>query len=356
MDARKYIRPQLRQMRGYHLEKQSCEIKLDQNENPFDLPDEIKDDILQKLRDLKWGQYPDYASAELTAKIAQFAGLAEDEVLVGHGSNSLILTALLAAVSADDSVILTAPSFSLYDVFNRILAANIQTVHLNPPDFSLPVDELAAIYKREKVAMTILCSPNNPTGNAFSRSNLEKILKAANGIVLLDEAYQEFNQENLTSLLPKYENLVILRTFSKALSMAGFRVGYLITHKTLLAEIRKACVPYNVNVAAQVAVSEILNYPELIADRIRAIVEQRDLLWRVIKNLSRLQIYPSAANFFLVRTPDGQKAFSHFLADGILVRDVSGYAELENCLRFNVGTPADNEKLVKSLKKLDKSL
>lgn len=356
MDVRKYIRPQLREMQGYHLDKQRCKIKLDQNENPFDLPDEIKDVILQKLRDLKWGQYPDYASVELTAKIAQFAGVAEDEVLVGHGSNSLILTALLAAVSVDDSVILTAPSFSLYDVFNRILAANIRTVLLDQTDFSLPVDGLVEIYKLEKVAITILCSPNNPTGNAFSRSNLEKILQAANGIVLIDEAYQEFHQENLTSLLPKYENLVILRTFSKALSMAGFRVGYLIAHKTLLAEIRKACVPYNVNVAAQVAVSEILNYPELIAERIQAIVDQRDLLWREIKDLSRLQIYPSAANFFLVRTPAGKKAFLHFLADGILVRDVSGYAGLENCLRFNIGTPADNEKLVKSLKKLDKKL
>lgn len=356
MGVKKYIRPHVQQMAGYHLEKRTCDIKLDQNETPFDLPEDIKKTILDKIGAVKWGHYPDYRSAELTAKIAEFAGVSEDQVLVGHGSNSLILTLLLASVSADDSVLLPAPSFSLYGVFNQILAAKIDSVALKPSDFSLPVDEILAIYKQKHVQVTILCSPNNPTGNAYSRKNIEKILNAASGIVLVDEAYQEFHQENLTSLLPKYENLVILRTFSKALSMAGFRVGYLIAHKELIAEIQKTCVPYNVNVSAQIAVSEILNYPDLIQKRINTIIAERQYLWLELQKLNKLKVYPSDANFFLMCAPNGQKAFQHFLEAGILVRDVSSYPGLNNCLRFNIGTPQENRHVLQSIKQLDELL
>ncbi len=316
MDVTKYIRPNVQQMKGYHLEKQFCDVKLDQNENPFDLPEAIKDSILQKIKTVKWGQYPDYSSAELTQKIAAFAGVRHEQVLVGHGSNSLILTALLAAVSAGDKVMLTAPSFSLYQVFNQVLSAEIKTVTLNTDDFSLPVAEILAAYASEGIKMMILCSPNNPTGNAFSCAEIEKILAAVNGLVLIDEAYQEFHQDNLISLLPKYENLVILRTFSKALSMAGFRVGYLIAHKTLIAEIRKTCVPYNVNMAAQIAVSEILNYPELIEEQIKAIVGERELLWQELQNLTRLKVYPSNANFFWYELQTVTKPSGIFLMTG----------------------------------------
>lgn len=298
MDAGKYIRPNVHKMKGYHLGKFTCDIKLDQNENPFDLPDELKDTILAKIKAVQWGRYPDYSSAKLTDKIAYFAGVEVDEVLVGHGSNSLILSTLLASVSSGDVVVLTEPSFSLYEVFNQILSATIKTVQLDPNDFSLPLDTMCKMVASENVKMTILCSPNNPTGNAFSIEEIEKILVATSGLVLIDEAYQEFYQQNLTTLLPKYENLVILRTFSKALSMAGFRVGYLIARKELIAGIKKACVPYNTNISAQIAVDEILNHQELISDRIETIINERERLWPILKNLNSVKVYPSKANFF----------------------------------------------------------
>ncbi|KAA3659140.1 MAG: histidinol-phosphate transaminase [Calditrichaeota bacterium] len=356
MDAAKYIRPNVHAIKGYHLEKYTCDVKLDQNENPFDLPEDIKDRILSRIKTVEWGRYPDYSSESLTAKIASFAGMKTDEVLVGHGSNSLILSTLLSTISAGDGVVLTSPSFSLYQVFNQILSAQIKTVDLDPNNFSAPMEQLCDVVGGKDVKMTILCSPNNPTGSAFSIEQIENILVDASGLVLVDEAYQEFYQQNLTSLLPKYENLVILRTFSKALSMAGFRVGYLIARKELIASIKKACVPYNINISAQIAVDEILNYPELINERVQTIIRERDRLWTILKKISSVKVYPSKANFFLVRTPDGKKVFNHFLNAGVLVRDVSGYPGLENCIRFNVGTPEENELIVDALNKLDEIL
>jgi histidinol-phosphate aminotransferase len=351
MNLEKYIKPEVLRLKGYHLDKREYAVKLDQNENPFGFPEALKEKFWQRVRQLEWGRYPDFQMESLTERIAGYVQLPAENVLVGNGSNSLIQALQMVTLSPADRLVVPEPTFTLYGLTGKMLGAEVVTCRLHPEDFSLPLQEILQASRAANAKLLALCTPNNPTGNSFPIQQLRMLLDAFPGLVVIDEAYHEFSRVDAKPLLREHDNLVILRTFSKAMALAGMRVGYLMAAPEICTEVKKARLPYSVNLFSETAVTVALEEIELLNSVVREILEQRDNLWPALREFSFLRVYPSDANFFLVRAQNGAALFQHLLQDGILVRDVSSYPGLENCLRISVGRREENQRLLESLKR-----
>lgn len=351
MNIEKYIKPAVLGLQGYHLDKREHSIKLDQNENPFGFPEALKEKFWQRLRHRDWGRYPDFQMENLTAQIAAYLQLPEENIIAGNGSNSLIQALLMVILSPHDRIIIPEPTFTLYGLTGKMLGAEVVTCQLQPEDFSLPLEQLLQASRASNAKLLVLCTPNNPTGNSFPLAHIKILLQAFPGAVIIDEAYHEFSRQDMLPLLREHENVIILRTFSKAMALAGMRVGYLMAAPAICAEVQKARLPYSVNLFSEIAATLALEEISLLQETVAQILAERERLEPALREFSFLQVYPSDANFFLVRATDGAALFQHLLQDGLLVRDVSGYPGLENCLRLSIGRPEENQKLLMSMKK-----
>ena len=252
MDPVSFVRPELRALPAYHLDLVPALHKLDQNEVPFDLPRRQKERVLAELARRDWARYPDFHSDRLRAALGALHGWPADGVLVGNGSNELLGLLCEAILPPGGEVLGCLPSFGLYPMFVR----RAQGVpHFLPPraDLTLPIDELLAEVRRDPRRPLLLCSPNNPTGAVASVAAVEALLAELEAPLLLDNAYGEFADEDYRPLLARHRHLVILRTFSKAWSLAGLRVGYLLADPDLVRELIKVKLPYNVNQASALA-------------------------------------------------------------------------------------------------------
>lgn len=350
MNLAKFIKPEVLSLKGYHLAKRECTIKLNQNENPFGFPEALKEKFWQRIKNLDWARYPDFQMENLTEKIAEYLQLPAENVLVGNGSNSLIQALLMVTLSPANRLLVPEPTFTLYDLTGKMLGAEVVAFRLHPEDFSLPLQDILLAARAPHTKLLVLCSPNNPTGNSFAMEDLRILLNEFPGLVIIDEAYQEFSRQDAKPLLSEYQHLVIFRTFSKAMSLAGMRVGYMMAAPEICAEVKKARLPYSVNLFSEIAAALALDELNQLKKAVQEIIVQRENLWPALQQFSSLRVYPSDANFFLVRAKNGAALFQHLLNDGILVRDVSGYPGLENCLRISVGNHQQNQMLLESLR------
>ncbi len=349
IDWNTIVKPEVMAISGYHLAKHDFTIKLDQNENPFGVPESLRDEILRRLSARDWSRYPDFQMQHLTARIAEYAGVPAEQVVVGNGSNSLIQALFWVALAPGDRMVVTEPTFSLYAQFARMLGAEVAVCRLRADTFALPVDDLRQAIADPRVKMLVLCSPNNPTGNRFSLAEIEALAAEFDGLLVLDEAYREFSEQDARPLLERFENVVLLRTFSKAFALAGLRIGYLLAAPVLCEQVKKARVPYSVNLMAETAADVCLDHLDVLQKRIREIVRLREELLQSLARMQRIRAFPSDANFVLIRTDEPKRLFQFFLEDGILVRDVTGYPMLEQCLRISIGTQTENQQLLKRL-------
>ena len=346
------IKPVVRSLSAYTLDPIETPIKINQNENPFDLPEPIKREAEARIRSRAWSRYPDFVPTSLLELLASFSGWRPDGVLAGNGSNELIQAFMMVTVGPGTKVLIVEPTFTLYRLQASVLGGDVRSVNL---DESLAFD--AAAVERAAIEdgadIVVICSPNNPTGSFYDLPDLERLLERFDGIVVLDEAYHEFAGQHAASLLGRHRNLVILRTFSKAMAMGGLRVGYMLADPEIVSEVAKAKLPYNLNVfsmaAAEVAIER---YDELLRPLVEILITERARVVAEIATMEHLEPFPSAANFYVVRclqqTP--AKLFSHLVARGILVRDVSRYPMLGDFLRISVGTPAENDSLLEALR------
>jgi len=222
------IKPEVQQLTPYTLQEFPFRYKLNQNENPFGFPAELKDEFWRRVRDRDWARYPDFSLRQITERLAAKAGVSEDMVLVGNGSNELIQLTLMVTVTRGDTVTIPVPTFTLYRLLATVLGADPVTVMLGEGDFALPADEVIAAARRHESKIVVLCTPNNPTGNCYPEAAVRHIIEECGALVVVDQAYGEFCDQDLTPLLAEYENVVFLRTFSKALALAGARLGYLL--------------------------------------------------------------------------------------------------------------------------------
>jgi histidinol-phosphate aminotransferase len=347
------IKPQVRALRPYSLRTERAKIKLNQNENPWDAPTEIKEKTFKQLANRAWSRYPDFVPLRLRERLAKFTGWKPEGIRVGNGSNELIQAVLMVTVGEGKRVLISEPTFALYRQIATVLGGQVVSVPLTP-DLTYHVEMLRDKIRSAAPDVTIVCSPNNPTGCVIDHVNLALLLKSTRGLVLVDEAYFEFSGQSVIPLLAQYPNLVVLRTFSKAMAMAALRVGYLLASPELVQEISKAVLPYNLNVISQTAAEVALEMYEMkLEPLVRRIITEREYIYVQLKDIPGLTPIPSWANFMLVRSAmESNRVFTELLKRDILVRDVSTYPMLQDYFRISVGTAEENDQLLRALREI----
>lgn len=339
-------------MSGYSLVQPDCPVKLNQNECPFDVPEDLKREIMDEALASNWGRYPGFVPGEVKEAIGGRHGLSPDHVLVGNGSNELIQSVFNTSVSQGDRVVLPAPTFTVYALMGKVAGAEIQTVHLNR-DLSFDVDRLVEESAHPDVRLVVLCSPNNPTGSMISVEDTARIAEAARGLVVVDEAYFEFGGVSCIELLDRHPNLVITRTFSKALGAAGLRLGYLVADPDVAREIEKVKLPYNVNIISLIAARKLIAQEALIEERATIIRSERQRVFEGLRDLPGIRPYPSHANFVLFEAERPvSEIFQGLIERGVLIRDVSRYPMLDRGMRVTIGLPEENDAFLEALREV----
>lgn len=342
------VKPSVRALGAYTLRPYAARIKLNQNESPFDVPDEVKARIAARLAERPWNRYPPFVAADFRGAVREATGWPEDGVLVANGSNELIQAILAVTVGPGVNVVIPEPTFTLYRLMTEVNGGTVVSVPLTREGLRFDVDAIARAAKESDAAVTVVCTPNNPTGASLAEAEIVALYDAVPGLLLLDQAYVEFGGFDAVPLLAGRPRMVVLRTFSKAMSMAGLRAGYLLADPALATQVDKAKLPYNVNFVTEVAAAEVLRARDLLAPAVNLLRAERDRIAAALREMPGLAVYDSDANFLLFRVAPGRIAHTTLfqrLRDehGVLIRDVSGYAMLERCLRVNAGTPEEND-------------
>ncbi len=347
------IKTRVRELRPYTLRTDPARVKLNQNENPWDVPVRIKQETLRRMSECAWSRYPNFTPRRLHERLAEFSGWTADGIIAGNGSNELIQAVLMVTVGERKRVLISEPTFALYRQITTVLGGEVISLPLNA-DLSYDVTALKDAVRDLQPEVTIVCSPNNPTGCVLSDDDLRLLLESTNGLVVVDEAYHEFAEHSVVPLLRQHESLVVLRTFSKAMAMAALRAGYLLAAPELTSEISKAVLPYNLNVISQTAAEVAVEmYEDELRPLVRRIIAERVRLYEALSRIDGLTPVRSRANFILVRSAiDPKQVFAELLNRNILIRDVSRYPMLSEYFRLSVGTPEDNDFLLEALREI----
>jgi histidinol-phosphate aminotransferase len=348
------IKPSVRNQSAYTLSAPVSARKLNQNEAPVDVPEDLKREILDRAAGAPWHRYPAFVPIKLTAAIAERHRWLTEGVLVGNGSNELIQATLAVSVAAEDAVIAPEPTFSLYRLLTAVGGGRYVPVPMGP-DFAYDIDALLSAAKRERARVVVLNSPNNPTGSVLPTGAVERFLAETDALVVCDEAYQDFGGPSAVGLLHNAPRLVVLRTFSKAMGMAGLRFGYALAHPDLAREIAKAKLPYNVNAITLAAAEVALQHSDRFGAQTMVVVQERNRFLPLLGRLSGIRVFPSAANFVLFRAErlPAKEIFRRLLEEhGILIRDVSDGPGLTECLRISIGTREDMDAVLKAMQQI----
>lgn len=341
------IRPDIRALAAYHVPDSTGFVKLDAMENPYTLPDDLRTELGRRLADVALNRYPVPSYATLKAKICDKLGVpAGFDVVLGNGSDELISMVSVACAKPGAKVLAPIPGFVMYAMSAQFAGLEFIGVPLNP-DFTLDRAAMLAAIAQHKPAITYLAYPNNPTGNLFDADTMVEIMQAVGdaGIVIVDEAYQPFAQTSFMPRLAQFDNLIIMRTVSK-LGLAGIRLGYMSAGKDLLAEFDKVRPPYNINVLTQAAAEFVLDHVDVLDAQAASLCEERTRLSSALAVLPGVEVFPSAANFLLVRIKSADNNASvcnQLLERKVLIKNVGKmHALLKNCVRVTVSTPEEN--------------
>ncbi len=342
------IRKDLLGFEPYNEQFMPCKYKLNANESPYNVTDFVKKEMLNWLeKESSFNIYPDSDSTQLRESLAEFWGLSAENFICGVGSDQVIDFITKVFIENDDIIVIPTPTFSMYALTGIINRAKIVKVDC---DYNINPRELIDTVKQNNAKILFLCNPNNPTGTEISRDAIMEILHNVDCTVVLDEAYGEFSDFSLIPLVNNYENLIVLRTFSKAYSLAGIRVGYGVGGKNIINAVNIVKTPYNLpSFSEKIAILALKDNKEY-RHRIDYLNKQRDILFENLKEISWLKVYPSKANFLFIKS---EKEVSHILEEkGILIRRFPKTQEYSETLRITVGTAEQNEEILKIFREL----
>ncbi|KQW89860.1 histidinol-phosphate aminotransferase [Massilia sp. Root418] len=351
---RNTIRSDVLAVPGYHVADASGFIKLDAMENPYPLPDHLAAELGSRLAAVALNRYPVASYASVKERICKQLGVpAGYDVLLGNGSDELISILDMACARQDRRAVVLAPvpAFVMYARSAQFAGMDFVGVPLKD-DLTLDLPAMLAAIAQHKPALVYLAYPNNPTGNLFDAEDIVAIIQALGdtGIAVVDEAYEPFAQQSFMGRLPEFDNLVVMRTVSK-LGLAGIRLGYMSAAPKLLEQFDKVRPPYNVNVLTQVAAEFALDNLDVLNKQAALLREQRALMAEALAAVPGVQVFPSAANFILVRVPDADAANAYLLSRKVLVKNVGKmHSVLANCLRITVSTPEENAAFLEAFK------
>lgn len=334
------VRPNIWQLKPYSSARDEyhgdASVFLDANENPYNGP---------------YNRYPDPMQWHVKEKIASLKGVEKDSILLGNGSDEPIDLMIRAFCDpGTDNIVAIDPTYGMYQVAADVNGVEYRKVKLSD-DFEMDADVVLEAAD-EHTKLIFLCSPNNPTGNELNREDIYKILRDFDGIVIVDEAYIDFSSRpSIASKLSLYPNLVILQTFSKAWGCAGIRLGMAFASREIIAVLNKIKYPYNINLLTQKQALQMLEESGTVKEWIGILLRERAVLTKELENLPCIRkIYPSEANFILVRVDDANAAYDYLVRKGIIVRNRNTVSLCRGCLRITVGTPEENRILVDALK------
>jgi histidinol-phosphate aminotransferase len=348
---RRLIRPEIRALQAYHVPDPGDLIKLDAMENPYRWPERLQDEWFAELRSVALNRYPDPQAAALKQQLRSLMEVPDSAaVILGNGSDELIQM-IIQSVAAPGRVIMAPePTFVMYRQIAAVCGLEFTGVPLRA-DFSLDVDALLAAIDARQPAAVFLAYPNNPTGNLFDRDAVEAVIAKAPGLVVVDEAYAPFTDHSFMPALATPGNLLVLRTLSK-LGFAGLRLGLLAGPGAWLDEIEKTRLPYNISTLNQVSGTFALKHYDVFAGQADRLRSDREALYARLQELPGLAVFPSEANFILLRTPPGRadEIFAGLKDRGVLIKNLNGSAPaLADCLRVTVGTPEENAAFLAAL-------
>jgi histidinol-phosphate aminotransferase len=347
MTPDKLVRPEVLAMSAYPVADAAGMVKLDAMENPYPLPEALRRQLAEVLSRVALNRYPEPNPRKLRELIRRKMRVpAGMEILLGNGSDDLIQILALALARPGATMMYPSPTFVMYSMnaaFSRLRAVPVPLRE----DFSFDADAFIARMREEQPALVFLAYPNNPTGVLYPEADVVRVIETAPGVVVVDEAYHVFAGKTFMAALARYPNLLVLRTVSK-LGLAGIRLGYLAGRPEWIAELNKVRQVYNVNVLTEAAATFMLEHLEVLEAQAAEIRAERAKLQAGLSALRGLTVFPSAANFFLVRVPDAPGTYEALVRQGVLVRNL--HPGLVNCLRVTVGTPDENRILLNALK------
>jgi histidinol-phosphate aminotransferase len=343
------FRQEILALHAYLVPPASGMVKLDAMENPYLLPQKLRDEIAKLVSEAAINRYPDPGAHQLKISIGKVTNLPTGmDILLGNGSDEIIQLLAMAVAKPGAVLLSVEPSFVMY----KMIAAFVGMKYVGVPlanDFSLNLPAMLEAIKREQPALIFLAYPNNPTGNAFDAGAIKEIIQATPGLVVVDEAYYAFARDSFVPLLADYDNLLVMRTFSK-LGMAGLRLGFLAGRATWLEQLEKLRLPYNVGVLPQMVGAKLLEHHEILLAQAESIKQERASLFAAIRAMGEVRVFPSEANFILFRVARATQVFEGLKQRGVLIKNLNGgHPALADCLRVTVGTADENQKFIAAL-------
>lgn len=355
------IREEIQSLNAYHVPDPGAMIKLDAMENPYHMPEALIAEWLELIKHAEINRYPDPAATKLSAVLKTYMGVPENNssangsmnsIILGNGSDELIQILAMAVAKPGRKILAPEPGFVMYNMIATFTGLEYLGVPLKE-DFSLDMPAMLEAIKTHQPALIFLAYPNNPTGNLFADNDIEKILNAAEGLVVVDEAYHPFACTSFMPRLGEFDNLLVMRTVSK-MGLAGLRLGLLAGPEKWISEFDKIRLPYNINILTQVTAEFALKNAEVFEQQAATIREQREWLFNELSSFKQFDVFPSRANFILLRVLEGDASeiFAGLKKQGVLIKNShSAGGVLTQCLRITVGKPEENKLLVSALKK-----
>jgi len=341
------VRPEILALKPYHVPASAGMVKLDAMENPYPLPEKLRRELAEALARIDLNRYPDPTGEKLRALIARRMKVPNGiSVILGNGSDELLQIVTMALARPGASMMFPTPTFVMYSMYAAFTGIKAIAMPLRD-DFTFDAKAFVARMKEERPALVFLAYPNNPTGTLYPDADVVEVIKACEGVVVVDEAYHAFAERTFMDRLREFPNLVVMRTVSK-LGLAGIRLGYLAASAAWTEQFDKVRSPYNVNVLTQAAAEFMLERLEVLEEQASRIRQERETLGENLAGLRGVKVFPSAANFFLVRVPDAARVDASLRKQGVLVKNL--HPGIGQSLRITVGTPDENRILITALK------
>ncbi len=339
-------------MEGYHSPQVDVEVRLNTNESPTAPPDAWRAALAEEVGRIDWNRYPDRSAHELRERIGALHGVGPESVFAANGSNEVLQTLCLTYGGHGRTAAVFEPTYALHSHIAQLAGTSV-AIGERTDDFALDLGEVRRVLGRHQPEITFLCSPNNPTGLVESEATVREVLRAAPGLVVVDEAYGQFAPWSALELVDEDTPLVVTRTYSKTWSMAAARLGYLVGPTWLIDDLEKVVLPYHLDSLKQAAGRIALRYVDQMEQRVSQLTEERGRLEVALRDLP-CEVWPSAANFILFRptTVDGAEVWQRLVDRSVLVRDCSGWPRLDGCLRVTVGTVSEDDQFLTALREI----
>ena len=346
---RDLVREEILALKAYPVAPAAGMIKLDAMENPYRLPEGLREEVARMVSTLPINRYPDPTAPELKARLREVFDIPEAfGILIGNGSDEIIQIVAQTLARPGSALLAPEPSFVMYRMYATFAGMRYVGVPLES-DFTIDLERMLTAMREAQPAVVFIAYPNNPTGNLFPEDAVARIIEEAPGLVVVDEAYHVFAGRTFMHRLRDFPNLMVMRTVSK-LGLAGIRLGYAAAGQEWIAEFDKVRPPYNVNMITQFVAERVLAHVAVLEKQAESIRTERERLAGKLRDLGGVEVFPSDANFILARVPDAKAVYQRLLEHRVLVRNFHGsHPLLANCLRLTVGTPGENALLLDAL-------